>query len=88
MLVLGIVLLVFLSFTGFFVRDIPVYFKWVQDVSYLNLATAVLIENELKGLSLTHNGVKVLGDDLLGDTPLDDPVVEDTRIQVNFWNNS
>ena len=87
-IILGVVLLVFISFTGFIVRDIPVYFEWIKKISYLSLATAALLENELKGLSLNHNGIKVSGDDLLGDGPLDDPVVEDTRQQIQNLNNS
>lgn len=87
-IILGVVLLVFISFTGFIVRDIPVYFEWIKKISYLSLATAALLENELKGLSLSHNGIKVSGDDLLGDGPLDDPVVEDTRQQIQNLNNS
>ena len=84
----GIVLFFPLSFTGFLIRDIPVYFDWIKDTSYLGLATATLIENELKGLSLDSNGVKVFGDDLWGDTPLDDPVAEDTRLQAKILINS
>ena len=57
MMVLGIVLFFPLSFTGFFVRDIPVYFQWIKDTSYLGLATATL-----KVLSLNYNGAKVLRD--------------------------
>lgn len=86
-IILSIVLLVLISFTGFVVRDIPVYFEWVKDISYLSFATAALLENELKGLSLTHNGMKISGDDLLGSTPLDDPIAEDTRMQINNLNN-
>ena len=84
----GIVLFFPLSFTGFLIRDIPVYFECTKYISHLGLATAMLLENELKGLSLNYNGAKSLGDELLGDTPLDDPVAEDTRLQAKLLINS
>lgn len=34
-LMLTFVLLILLSFSGFLVSDIPVYFKWVRTISYL-----------------------------------------------------
>jgi len=84
---LSLVLLVLLSFTGFLVRDIPVYFDWVKEISYLGFASAALIENELKGISVTTNGMTVTGDDLLASEPLDDPLFEDVRVQVNNLEN-
>lgn len=35
MQVLTFVLLIMLSFSGFLVTDIPVYFKWIGKISYL-----------------------------------------------------
>ena len=46
------------------------------------------LENELKGLSLNYNGAKSLGDELLGDTPLDDPVAKNIQLQANLLTNS
>lgn len=41
-LTLTLVLLVLLSFSGFLVSDIPVYFRWVSKISYLTYALAAI----------------------------------------------
>ena len=41
-LTLTLVLLVLLSFSGFLVSDIPVYFRWVSKISYLTYAFAAI----------------------------------------------
>lgn len=43
---LTFVLLFLLSFSGFLVSDIPVYFKWVSKVTYLTYAYAAVIKSQ------------------------------------------
>ena len=44
--VLTFVLLFLLSFSGFLVSDVPVYFRWIQKISFLTYAYAAVAGNE------------------------------------------
>lgn len=89
-IILALLLLILISFTGFMVRDIPVYFEWISKISYLSIATSTLLKNEFKGLEIDHpNGVdKIEGEDLLSDEGLDDPLVEQERRVLDNLKNS
>lgn len=50
--ILTFVLLLILSFSGFLVSKIPIYFRWVNKASYLTYAFAGLSRNEFSGLTL------------------------------------
>ncbi|KAH7619174.1 hypothetical protein Ndes2526B_g06126 [Nannochloris sp. 'desiccata'] len=45
-LALTFVLLILLSFSGFLVSDVPVYFKWVRTISYLTYAYDAVVSSE------------------------------------------
>lgn len=47
---LTFLLLVLLSFSGFLLARIPVYFVWINRVSYLTYAYAALMDSQLDGL--------------------------------------
>lgn len=38
------------------VRTIPVYFAWIQKISYFSFASNILVENEFAGLIFTSPG--------------------------------
>jgi hypothetical protein len=38
------------------VRTIPVYFAWIQKISYFSFASNILVENEFAGLKFTTPG--------------------------------
>lgn len=48
-IMLTFLLLFLMSFTGFLVSSVPVYFRWVQKISYLTYAYSALVFNELDG---------------------------------------
>jgi len=83
-------ILVVISFTGFIVRDIPVFFKWIQKVAYISYATAALAKSEFDGIDFMHpNGTRIPGSLLLRDEPfLDDALLEATREDVNIVINN
>ena len=59
---LTFVLLFLLSFSGFLVSDVPVYFKWIQKISYLTYAYAAVVANEFYDVSFyTADGQEVPG---------------------------
>ena len=78
-----------MSFTGFLVRDIPVYFEWIQKSAYISFATAALVESEFDGIQFRHpNGSLVEGISLLRDEPfLDDDLMEATREDLQVLSN-
>jgi len=51
--VLSIFLLLLISFSGYLVRTIPVYFAWIPKMSYFSFASNILVENEFTGLAFT-----------------------------------
>ena len=51
-ILLTVIALILLSFTGFLVSDTPVYFRWISRISYINYGTAAMMQNELQGLKL------------------------------------
>ena len=51
-LLITLVLLFLISFTGFLTDNVPVYFRWIARISYLNYCTAATLQNELTGLYL------------------------------------
>ncbi|GMH37379.1 hypothetical protein BSKO_05252 [Bryopsis sp. KO-2023] len=88
-LLLSLIFLPLLSFTGFIVRDIPVYFDWIRKIAYINFATAALVLTEFKGATFTlGNGTRTIsGDVLLGDEPLDDSDAELVRATLRNFDN-
>lgn len=50
-ILLTFVILLLLSFSGFLISKIPVYFVWVQKTSYLTYAFSALTENEFSKVS-------------------------------------
>ncbi|KAL4435933.1 hypothetical protein ABPG77_000695 [Micractinium sp. CCAP 211/92] len=55
-LLLTFVLLFLLSFSGFLVSAVPVYFRWISKISYLTYAYAAVIQNEFTRINLTTEG--------------------------------
>ncbi|KAL4458831.1 hypothetical protein ABPG75_013696 [Micractinium tetrahymenae] len=55
-LLLTFVLLFLLSFSGFLVSAVPVYFRWITKISYLTYAYAAVIQNEFTRIDLTTEG--------------------------------
>ncbi|WIA39802.1 hypothetical protein OEZ86_005855 [Tetradesmus obliquus] len=51
--VLSILLVFLLSFSGYLVRSIPVYFAWIPRISYFSFATDAAAANEFDGLIFT-----------------------------------
>jgi ABC-type multidrug transport system permease subunit len=45
-LALTFVLLILLSFSGFLVQSVPVYFRWVSKISYLTYALAAIVVSQ------------------------------------------
>jgi hypothetical protein len=45
-------MIVVLSFSGFLVANVPVYFAWINRISFISYAQAALVLNEFKGLVL------------------------------------
>lgn len=82
-LILSLLLLLFLSFSGFLISSTPVYFRWLQKASYFNYAYSIVVQNEFDGLRLccdeAGDPVDVEDDKsiFLGDSPL--------GIAANFW---
>lgn len=71
-LLLSLIFLPLLSFTGLLVRDIPVYFDWIRKLAYINYATAALVETEFNGATFKlRNGTVITGESLLGDEPFE-----------------
>jgi ABC-type multidrug transport system permease subunit len=65
-ILLTFVLLLLMTFTGFLVSAIPVYFKWIKWISYLNYTYAALVENEFGGATFyTDDGTAVHGTSLI-----------------------
>ena len=60
------ILVVCLSFSGFLVGSIPVYFAWLGKASYFSYAYAAVVRNELDGLMfIGKNGTLVAGSTLI-----------------------
>eukprot|EP00210_Caulerpa_lentillifera_P003747 g3580.t1 len=89
-IVLSLGLLVVISFTGFIVRDIPVYFEWIKDIAYINFATAALVKSELRGITFNHpNGTAIPGSTLLSSERFDnDSLLEAQREDLQVLSNS
>lgn len=61
-ILLTFVMLLLMTFTGFLVSAIPVYFNWIKWASYLNYTYAALVENEFVGGTFyDENGAAVEG---------------------------
>lgn len=74
-LILTFVLLFLLSFSGFLVSDVPVYFRWISKISYLTYAYAAVMDNEFSNATFyTKGGEAVPGSKIfnneLPETPL------------------
>jgi len=50
---LTVLMVLMLSFSGYLVRRIPVYFAWIGKVSYFSFASDILVVNEFEGLRFT-----------------------------------
>jgi len=59
-LALTFVLLLLLSFSGFLVSDIPVYFKWVSTISYLTYALNAVVLSEFSATDFVTSTGKVI----------------------------
>lgn len=46
-------------------RRIPIYFVWMQKISYFTFASAVLVENEFNGLTFTSALGSLAGSSLI-----------------------
>jgi ATP-binding cassette, subfamily G (WHITE), member 2 len=55
-LLLTFVLLFLLSFSGFLVSDVPVYFAWISRISYLTYAFAAAVKQEFQGVEFVCQG--------------------------------
>lgn len=88
-LLLSLVLLPLLSFTGFLVRDIPIYFKWIQKIAYINFATAALALTEFKGRDFKlPDGQYISGDLLIGsETITSNDAAEQIRQSISILDN-
>lgn len=88
-MILSMSLLVLISFTGFVVRDIPVYFEWIQSIAYVSFAAAALVKSEFDGIAFMHpNGSSIEGIALLTNDPfLDDELMEATREDIHVLSN-
>lgn len=85
---LSMVVMVVVSFTGFVVRDIPIYFKWIQRIAYVSYATAALIKSEFNGIEFEHpNGTMIPGKILFTDDSFDDDLMEATREDLQVLSN-
>jgi hypothetical protein len=72
-LALTFVLLILLSFSGFLVSDVPVYFRWVQTISFLTYAYDAVGISEFSSTSFVYTsgpnaGTTVPGMELLPST--------------------
>lgn len=88
-ILLSLSLLVVISFTGFFVRDVPVYFEWVKEIAYINFATAALVKSEFNGITFIHpNGTEIPGSMLFTKEPFtDDDLMEAQREDLRVLSN-
>lgn len=88
-LLLSLVFLPLLSFTGFMVRDIPVYFKWINKIAYITFATAALAKEEFSGLTFKYSdGRTISGDRLFSSEVIeDDELAESIRQTVQVLDN-
>lgn len=88
-ILLSLSLLVVISFTGFFVRDVPVYFEWIKDIAFINFATAALVKSEFNGITFMHpNGTEIPGSSLFTDEPFtDDDLLEAQRQDLRVLSN-
>ncbi|KAL4859144.1 ABC transporter G family member 9 [Chlorella vulgaris] len=65
-LILTFILLFLLSFSGFIVADVPVYFRWISKISYLTYAYAAVVQNEFNSVTFyTAGGEAVPGSQVL-----------------------
>eukprot|EP00775_Hariotina_reticulata_P005944 gene5944-6183_t len=48
--ILSVILVILFSFSGYLVRNVPVYFSWISRISYFSFATDILTANEFTGL--------------------------------------
>ncbi len=58
-ILISMLLIILLSFSGYLVASVPVYFSWVGKISFLSYAQAALVENEFRGLVLYQAGQPV-----------------------------
>eukprot|EP00877_Chromochloris_zofingiensis_P009171 jgi/Chrzof1/4507/Cz14g16020.t1 len=47
---LTLIMMIVMSFSGYLVRNVPVYFAWINRISYFSFATDALVANEFTGL--------------------------------------
>lgn len=79
----SLVFIVILSFTGFLTASVPVYYGWIQDISFLRYANSALFINEMTGLELTReDGTIVRGEDLLPGNPMNNGLSVGQNIAV------
>lgn len=64
-ILLTFILLLLLSFSGFLVTKVPVYFVWVQKASYFTYAFAGLMQDQFTGITFQSESGPVPGLDLL-----------------------
>jgi hypothetical protein len=51
-ILISLLLIILLSFSGFLVSSVPVYFSWISHASFISYAQAALVQNEFQGLVL------------------------------------
>lgn len=60
LIIVTLVFIILLSFTGFLTTSVPVYFLWVKHVSFINYATSAIWVNEMSGATFeTADGQQV-----------------------------
>ena len=69
-ILISLLLIVLLSFSGFMVASVPVYFAWISRISFFSYAQAALVQNEFTGLTLFQGGQPVSALDVLPPTAL------------------
>lgn len=62
---LTLVMLLLLSFSGFLTVEVKPYFRWVKDASYLTYAYTAAVQSEFSGLTLYDDGTPVDGMSLI-----------------------
>lgn len=58
-ILISLLLIILLSFSGYLVASVPVYFAWIGKISFFSYAQAALVENEFRGLVLYQAGQSV-----------------------------
>ena len=90
-IMLTFLLLVLLSFSGFLLARIPVYFIWINKASYLTYAYSALMQSELSGLMVVDpdnlGGPKVEATSLSATTVLSNglSLPQNVGVLVALW---